>query len=53
MAAAGAGPTYYGGEDIFGEGGLGGDLISRQKELDRQQARSLIQQDTDRGMQEL
>ena len=51
--AAGAGPTYYGGEDIFGEGGLGGDLISRQKELDRQQARSLIQQDTDRGMQEL
>ena len=33
--------------------GLGADLISRQKELDRQQARKLVKQDTDREMQEL
>ena len=48
-----AGVGYAGGveEDLFGEG-LGADLISRQKELDRLQVRRLVKNDTDRELKE-
>ena len=36
--------------EVLGQG-LGADLISRQKELDRQQARMLVLHETDREMQ--